>query len=308
MRRSLSPIPFPPFHLILCFGRMSNLVAEKEISSKLDVIPFHIFIQFPIFLTRNTSYPVRLFDNRTFMDLTSNSDSVGGRGKQEQYLSSFPHPSNRESIELEEGGEEIDENYVSSQDENDFKLNQVNYHLKQSVINFPYDNSSSNESSSSLLFLLNETVQNTSYSDASVNGSNTSSSFLHLTPHTSFPLSQVAQSYLGQNGSTGILNQNENPELMDGSNLNWFILLLGILVLVGVLGNLLVCLAICYERRLQNATNFFLLSLAIADLLVSIIVMPISILYEFYGMYHNTSFSFSFPFSSLSIHNAFHTL
>lgn len=274
---------------------MSNLVAEKEISSKLGEIPFHIIVQFPIFLTRNTSYPVGLFNNRTFMDLTSNSDSVGGRGRHEQHPPSFTRSSNRESIELGEAGEEMDENYISSQDENDFKLNQANYDLNQGVINYSYDNSSSNESSSSLLFLQNGTVQNTSYSDASTIGSNTSSSFLHLTPHTSFPLSQVAQSYLGQNGSMGILNQNENPELMDGSNLNWFILLLGILVLVGVLGNLLVCLAICYERRLQNATNFFLLSLAIADLLVSIIVMPISILYEFYGMYHNTSFSFSLP-------------
>lgn len=286
---------------------MSNLVAEKEISSKLGVIPSHIFVQFPIFLMRNTSYPVGLFGNRTFMDLTSNSDSVGGRGRHEEYSSSIPRSSNRESIEIE-GGEEIDENYISSQDENDFKLNQVNYDFKQGVINFRYDNSSSNESSSSssLLFLLNGTVENTSYSDGSITGSNTSSSFLHPTPHTSFPLSQVAQSYLGQNGSTGILNQNENPELMDGSNLNWFILLLGVLVLVGVLGNLLVCLAICYERRLQNATNFFLLSLAIADLLVSIIVMPISILYEFYGMYHNTSFSF--PSLSPPYLSTFHTL
>ena len=211
--RSLSPVHFSPFHLILYFGRMSNLVAEKEISSKLGVIPFHIFVQFPIFLTRNTSYPVGLFGNRTFMDLTSNSDSVGGRRRHEQYPSSFPRSSNRESIELGEGVEEIDGNYISSQDENGFKFNQVNYDLNQGVISFPYDNSSSNESSSSLLFLLNGTVQNTSYSDAFATGSNTSSSFLHLTPHTSFPLSQVAQSYLGQNGSTGILNQNENPQI-----------------------------------------------------------------------------------------------
>ncbi|XP_053202611.1 5-hydroxytryptamine receptor 2A-like isoform X2 [Panonychus citri] len=42
-------------------------------------------------------------------------------------------------------------------------------------------------------------------------------------------------------------------------------------------------LTICLERRLQNATNFFLLSLAIADLLVSILVMPMSIVNEVYG-------------------------
>uniref|UniRef100_T1KUH8 G-protein coupled receptors family 1 profile domain-containing protein n=1 Tax=Tetranychus urticae TaxID=32264 RepID=T1KUH8_TETUR len=64
---------------------------------------------------------------------------------------------------------------------------------------------------------------------------------------------------------------------------NWFYLMLGLLVFVGCFGNILVCLAICLERRLQNATNFFLLSLAIADLLVSILVMPMSIVNEVYG-------------------------
>ena len=64
---------------------------------------------------------------------------------------------------------------------------------------------------------------------------------------------------------------------------HWLFLSLISLVVIGVLGNILVILAICLERRLQNATNFFLLSLAVADLLVSLLVMPIAILNEFYG-------------------------
>ncbi|XP_074605720.1 uncharacterized protein LOC141858766 [Brevipalpus obovatus] len=63
----------------------------------------------------------------------------------------------------------------------------------------------------------------------------------------------------------------------------WFFLFLLIMVVAGIFGNILVCLAIYLERRLQNATNYFLLSLAIADLLVSILVMPISIVSEIYG-------------------------
>lgn len=39
----------------------------------------------------------------------------------------------------------------------------------------------------------------------------------------------------------------------------WPFLLLGILVFIGGFGNILVCLAIGFERRLQNATNYFLL-------------------------------------------------
>lgn len=40
---------------------------------------------------------------------------------------------------------------------------------------------------------------------------------------------------------------------------NWLILLLILLVFTGGFGNTLVCLAILFERRLQNATNYFLL-------------------------------------------------
>ncbi|KHN82435.1 5-hydroxytryptamine receptor 2A [Toxocara canis] len=49
---------------------------------------------------------------------------------------------------------------------------------------------------------------------------------------------------------------------------------------IGLLGNLLVCMAIWFDRRLHNVTNYFLFSLALADLLVCSIVMPLSLLVE----------------------------
>ena len=63
----------------------------------------------------------------------------------------------------------------------------------------------------------------------------------------------------------------------------WMYTAVLLLIALGVGGNLLVCLAICTEKRLQNATNYFLLSLAVADLLVSMIVMPFLMICELYG-------------------------
>lgn len=56
--------------------------------------------------------------------------------------------------------------------------------------------------------------------------------------------------------------------------------LLPILCLVGLIGNFMVCVAIATDRRLHNVTNYFLFSLALADLLVCCIVMPLSIVVE----------------------------
>lgn len=59
---------------------------------------------------------------------------------------------------------------------------------------------------------------------------------------------------------------------------NWWALLALLLVLATAAGNILVCLAICWERRLQNVTNYFLMSLAVTDLMVAVLVMPLGIL------------------------------
>lgn len=63
----------------------------------------------------------------------------------------------------------------------------------------------------------------------------------------------------------------------------WTYLLAVIAIAGGGLGNILVCLAVCLDRSLQNVTNYFLLSLAVADLLVSLFVMPLGAIQGFYG-------------------------
>ncbi|XP_034185935.2 5-hydroxytryptamine receptor 2B [Osmia lignaria lignaria] len=72
---------------------------------------------------------------------------------------------------------------------------------------------------------------------------------------------------------------NETRLDIDNNGLNnWWAMLALVLVLGTAAGNILVCLAIARERRLQNVTNYFLMSLAITDLMVAVLVMPLGIL------------------------------
>ena len=50
--------------------------------------------------------------------------------------------------------------------------------------------------------------------------------------------------------------------------------LLGIIFVLSTFGNLLVCLAFYKNRRLRSITNFYVLSLAVADLTVAIFAFP----------------------------------
>ncbi|XP_013168187.1 PREDICTED: 5-hydroxytryptamine receptor 2A [Papilio xuthus] len=63
----------------------------------------------------------------------------------------------------------------------------------------------------------------------------------------------------------------------------WSFLFVILFIIAGGVGNILVCLAVCLDKRLQNVTNYFLLSLAIADLLVSLFVMPMGAIPGFLG-------------------------
>ena len=67
------------------------------------------------------------------------------------------------------------------------------------------------------------------------------------------------------------------PIQAEDQNNYWALLATGLVVGTAA-GNILVCLAIAWERRLQNVTNYFLMSLAITDLMVAILVMPLGIL------------------------------
>ena len=47
-----------------------------------------------------------------------------------------------------------------------------------------------------------------------------------------------------------------------------------LIFIVGVIGNILVCLVVCRERKMKNVTNYFIFNLAVSDLSVLLICIP----------------------------------
>ncbi|KAL4630749.1 5-hydroxytryptamine receptor 2B [Arapaima gigas] len=90
-----------------------------------------------------------------------------------------------------------------------------------------------------------------------------------------YPPSPGAQG--GANGSRALL------ALATAGHLRWASLLIVMVIIPTIGGNILVILAVSQERKLQNATNYFLMSLAVADLLVGLLVMPIALITVLYN-------------------------
>ena len=55
-------------------------------------------------------------------------------------------------------------------------------------------------------------------------------------------------------------------------------LILSLLIATSIVGNILVCIAVATDKHLRKLSNLFLVSLAVADLLVAAVVMPVALL------------------------------
>ena len=97
-------------------------------------------------------------------------------------------------------------------------------------------------------------------------------------PFSLLDLNSLIQNYT-INASDYAIQQDESQP-----HYEWTYLFVIVFILAGGLGNILVCLAVALDKNLQNVTNYFLLSLAVADLLVSLFVMPLGAVPAFLGM------------------------
>lgn len=60
-------------------------------------------------------------------------------------------------------------------------------------------------------------------------------------------------------------------------------IVLGSIIIMAILGNSFVIAAFCLKHKLRKPTNYFILNLAVADLTLAVLVLPLSAVYDVYG-------------------------
>ncbi|NXI06308.1 DRD2 protein, partial [Pachycephala philippinensis] len=104
---------------------------------------------------------------------------------------------------------------------------------------------------------------------------------VELAPGTRAPMDPLNLSwYEGDRNWSRALNASEAAPK---PHYNYYAVLLTLLIFVIVFGNVLVCMAVSRERALQTTTNYLIVSLAVADLLVATLVMPWVVYLEVVG-------------------------
>lgn len=72
---------------------------------------------------------------------------------------------------------------------------------------------------------------------------------------------------------------NDLTKVVDAER-QYYLLFLLIFPVITVFGNVLVSMSVYRERSLQTVTNYFIVSLAISDIMVAVLVMPLAVYVE----------------------------
>ncbi|CAH1796947.1 unnamed protein product [Owenia fusiformis] len=119
----------------------------------------------------------------------------------------------------------------------------------------------------------------------------------NLTNHTLFPIGYTNMNEMQLNLSFCDFDLNStwcyyNETDNDTDSINtmddgykYFALILSIFPILTVFGNILVVIAVYRERNLRTVTNYFIVSLALADIGVAVLVMPFAIYVEIVGVW-----------------------
>ncbi|ESO01392.1 hypothetical protein HELRODRAFT_81881, partial [Helobdella robusta] len=78
-------------------------------------------------------------------------------------------------------------------------------------------------------------------------------------------------------------SHNSNDFAYPDWQLTFIFLICGLIILITILGNILVCTAVAIVRKLRTPSNLLIVSLAVSDLLVALLVMPFALVYEAKG-------------------------
>ncbi|CAH1102757.1 unnamed protein product [Psylliodes chrysocephalus] len=89
----------------------------------------------------------------------------------------------------------------------------------------------------------------------------------------------AANSFENSTNNETIVDVNDAEQLTDLILMGVLSVVLGLMILVTVIGNVFVIAAILLERNLQNVANYLIVSLAVADLMVACLVMPLGAVY-----------------------------
>lgn len=86
-----------------------------------------------------------------------------------------------------------------------------------------------------------------------------------------------------------IANDNNNPFVLNIADLI-LVVLFCLMIITTIIGNTLVILSVITTRRLRTVTNCFVMSLAVADWLVGIAVMPPAVAVHLMGNFMHNNF------------------